>query len=117
MAGSSDLFALRRPSASINFVCAHDGADVFEGLGSLIEKSLVQQNESEDGMSRFSMLETIREYASQQLEERGERDELRRRHAEYVLTLVQSEADLMGEHGPPAPPAIGCGARQPPRGP
>jgi predicted ATPase/class 3 adenylate cyclase len=81
-------------------VCERDGVDVFEGLSSLIEKSLLRQTEGEDGESRFLMLETIREYASQQLEERGEADELRHRHAESVLTLVQSEADLMGECGP-----------------
>jgi predicted ATPase/class 3 adenylate cyclase len=81
-------------------VCERDGVDVFEGLSSLIEKSLLRQAEGEDGESRFLMLETIREYASQRLEERDEADELRRRHAEYVLTLVQSEADLMGERGP-----------------
>jgi predicted ATPase len=81
-------------------VCERDGTDVFEGLSSLIEKSLLRQAEGEDGEPRFLMLETIREYASQRLEERGEADELRRRHVEYVLTLVQSEADLMGARGP-----------------
>jgi predicted ATPase len=81
-------------------VCGRDGADVFEGLSSLIENSLLRQIEGEDAEPRFLMLETIREYASQHLKERGELDELRSRHAEYVRTLVPSENDLKGEGAP-----------------
>jgi len=53
-------------------------------LQSLVDKSLVRQNES-----RFWMLETIREYALEQLEASGEAEELRRRHADYFLALVE----------------------------
>jgi hypothetical protein len=39
------------------------GADVLEPLESLVEKSLIRQSEGVDGEPRFSMLETIREFA------------------------------------------------------
>ena len=38
---------------------------------------------------RFWMLETIREYAAERLEESGEADELRQRHAEHFLALAE----------------------------
>ena len=42
---------------------------VLDGLQSLLDKSLVRQTEAA-GEPRFAMLETIREYALEQLEER-----------------------------------------------
>ena len=51
-------------------------------LQSLVDKSLVRHTDE-----RFWMLETIREYALEQLEESGDADGLRRRHAEHYLAL------------------------------
>ena len=56
-------------------------------LQSLVDKSLLRFNEG-----RFWMLETIREYAAERLEESGEWDELRRRHAEWFLALAETAA-------------------------
>src|SRR5512133_1284493 len=50
----------------------------LDGLESLVDKSLIRR----DG-GRFQMLETIREYALDRLEEAGDAGELRRVHAEY----------------------------------
>jgi predicted ATPase/DNA-binding SARP family transcriptional activator len=52
-------------------------------LDALVDRSLVQR----DG--RYSMLETIREYAVEQLESRADADELRRRHAARFAALVE----------------------------
>jgi len=52
----------------------------LETLASLVDKSLVRER---DG--RFSMLETIREYALERLTERGEADDTRSRHAAHFL--------------------------------
>jgi predicted ATPase/transcriptional regulator with XRE-family HTH domain len=61
--------------------------DVLDGLTSLVEQSLLpQEGESE---SRFGMLETIREYAAEKLEERGEVQEIQRRHALYFLEFAE----------------------------
>jgi predicted ATPase len=52
-------------------------------LQSLVDKSLLRHTGE-----RFSMLETIREYAAERLEESGEAEELRRRHADHFLALA-----------------------------
>jgi predicted ATPase/class 3 adenylate cyclase/DNA-binding XRE family transcriptional regulator len=70
--------------------------DLLEGLSILIDHSLVQQRE-EAGEPRFGMLQVIREYALEQLEASGDREELRRVHADYFLALAeQAERQLSG---------------------
>ena len=67
-------------------LCDPDGSletDVLDGLGSLLEKSLLRRREDPDGEPRFWMLETIREYALELLEAAGEADEARRLHARW----------------------------------
>lgn len=62
--------------------------DVLRGLASLANKSLLLQGDQYNGAARFSILETIREYALERLIARGEADLLRRRHAQYFLDLA-----------------------------
>jgi predicted ATPase/class 3 adenylate cyclase len=57
----------------------------LDTLQSLVDKSLVRVREGD----RFWMLETIREYALEQLDASGEADELRRRHAEHFLAHAE----------------------------
>jgi predicted ATPase len=64
--------------------------EAFETLASLIDKSLVRQRDGADGEPRFRLLESIREYALERLEEKGEVDEMRLRHAERYLELVEA---------------------------
>jgi predicted ATPase/class 3 adenylate cyclase len=61
-------------------------ADI-DTLQSLIDKSLLRRHGE-----RFWMLETMREYATERLEERGEGDELRRRHADHFLSRAEDAA-------------------------
>jgi predicted ATPase/class 3 adenylate cyclase len=56
----------------------------LDTLSSLVEKSLVRQAEG-----RFRMLETIREYAGECLEGRGERQHIPRRHLDFFLALAE----------------------------
>jgi predicted ATPase/class 3 adenylate cyclase len=56
----------------------------LEILGSLVDQSLVRRSGE-----RFWMLETIREYAVERLEESGEADNLRARHADWYLELAE----------------------------
>jgi len=58
-------------------------------LASLVDKSLVRVREGD----RFWMLETIREYAVERLEDSSEAEMLQRRHAEHFLALGE-EAEL-----------------------
>jgi len=79
-------------------ICAVQGElNVLEGLASLLDKSLVQQEEMPDGEPRFRMLEMIREYAQERLEALGEMTSMRCRHAEYFLAVArQADADQWG---------------------
>jgi predicted ATPase/class 3 adenylate cyclase len=74
------------------------GLDPLEGLASLVDQSLVRRYETDWGHSRFSMLETIREFGQEQLRASGELDVLRRRHAEHFLALAaEAESHLTAE--------------------
>jgi predicted ATPase/class 3 adenylate cyclase len=72
--------------------------DLIDGLGSLVDKSLIRQEQSHQGEVRFRMLETIHEFAAERLADSGEENEVRRRHAEHVRDLAEeAELHLMGE--------------------
>jgi predicted ATPase/DNA-binding SARP family transcriptional activator len=73
------------------------GAPVIETLSSLVDKSLVFRTGVAD--DRFTMLDVIYEYALEQLDARGETDELRRRHSAFFGDLaLAAEPELEGEH-------------------
>ena len=76
-------------------VCGDD-REIVDGLASLTDKGLLRL-EGTDEEPRFSMLETIREYALERLETSGEVSERRRCHADYFLALVEEAApNLIG---------------------
>jgi predicted ATPase/class 3 adenylate cyclase len=71
--------------------------DVLDGVSSLLDKSLLRQEEVAESDPRFLMLETIHEYARERLQESGEAEELRRLHAEYFLAMAEeAEPELTG---------------------
>jgi len=69
---------------SAEAVCNAD----LDTLASLLDKSLVRRRTGRLGEERFWMLETIREFALEQLEAADEADALRRRHAERMLAIA-----------------------------
>jgi predicted ATPase len=72
------------------------GADP-DALQALVDKSLVRRRDTELG-SRYWMLETIRQFAREQLERSGEEPELLRRHAGAFLDLaVAAQPHLRSE--------------------
>jgi predicted ATPase len=85
---------------AISAVCNADAdlaLDLLDGLGSLVDKSLLRQDEKAEGEPRFGMLETVHEYAGEKLVESGEQAELERRHARYFLQLLErTQAELYG---------------------
>jgi predicted ATPase/class 3 adenylate cyclase len=82
---------------AIEEVCGQPlGDDVLEGLGSLVDKSLLRQMIVGEE-PRFSQLRTIREYALERASEAGLGDELRARHAAYFDRLAgQASEVIMG---------------------
>ena len=72
-------------------VCADIDLVVVEGLTTLVEHNLVRAIASDDE-PRFSMLETLREYALERLAEAGLEEALRERHAAYYLSLTEQMA-------------------------
>jgi predicted ATPase/DNA-binding CsgD family transcriptional regulator len=70
---------------------------VLDGLLALADKSLVRPDAARDGGARFALLETVREFALERLQEAGEADRVRRRHAGYFLGLAEAaEPHLRG---------------------
>jgi predicted ATPase/class 3 adenylate cyclase len=81
---------------TIEAVCStDDGFDVLDHLASLVDKSLLRQQEDRDGVPRFTMLETIREFARERLEEAGRTAQLRARHADLFCSLVDRARPLV----------------------
>ncbi|HEV2130120.1 MAG TPA: tetratricopeptide repeat protein, partial [Longimicrobiaceae bacterium] len=87
-----------RTLEAIESICNAEGElDVLEGVSSLVDKSLLKQEESAGGEPRFVMLETIHEYAREKLQESAEAQEIGRRHAEFFLALAEeAEPQLRG---------------------
>ncbi len=76
---------------------ADDAASVLDGLGALVEHSLVQAQQHDAAEARFRLLETIREHALERLTAADEADRARREHARVFLDLAETaERHLLG---------------------
>jgi predicted ATPase/DNA-binding SARP family transcriptional activator len=80
--------------ASAESVCRVEGS-VIEGLGALVDQSLVTQRESDE--PRFTLLQLVRDYALERLSAFGENDGARSRHLEYFVAFAEeAEPGLAG---------------------
>ncbi len=70
------------------------GIDVFDGLASLVEKSLLRPAEGTGDEPRFGMLETVREYALERLAACGDEETVRTAHAAFFFRLVATARPL-----------------------
>ena len=69
-----------------------DGADeyeVLERLTALHDKSLLMVDRDTQAQPRYRMLETVRQYAEERLNEVGESDEVRTRHLLHYVAMVE----------------------------
>jgi non-specific serine/threonine protein kinase len=70
---------------------------VLDLLSNLVDKSLVVAEAEPEGALRYRMLEPIRQFAREMLQESQEAPEVRRRHAEHYLALAETaEPELLG---------------------
>jgi predicted ATPase/class 3 adenylate cyclase len=91
------VFAGSFSADAASAVTSEDGVeawDVIDALASLVAKSMIVAETTPDGRTRYSMLETLRQYARERLDQAQGSDIWRRRHAEYCATLAE-------ELGPP----------------
>jgi predicted ATPase len=65
------------------------GLDVLEGIESLVDKSLVRHAQPGPAEPRVWMLETIREYAVERLEQSGDGPDVLARHASLFCALAE----------------------------
>ena len=90
--GRLGVFAGGFDLAAAEEVCGSEpltAADILDLLTSLVDKSLVVLDERADG-ARYRMLETIREYAREKLEARGELPEMAARHCDRFLAMAKT---------------------------
>ena len=80
-AGSADIEA----AEAVLGPASELGVDVVDGLSALADQSLVRIDETPAGEPRFGLLESIREFAAEQLAARGERDAIVDRHREWFV--------------------------------
>jgi predicted ATPase len=83
---------------AIEAICCTDGQiDAIRVIGSLVNKSLVHVETDASGERRFVLLEMVREYALERLDDSGESEALKRSHAAYYLDLaLRAEPELRG---------------------
>jgi predicted ATPase/class 3 adenylate cyclase len=97
-AGGCDLDALAAVAAAGSGPGA--GADPLELAAGLHDVSLITVTDGADGEPRVGMLETIREYALEHLEQAGDLDDTRRRHAGYYAGVAERADEQVRGSGP-----------------
>ncbi len=80
-------FTLEAASA----VAIENSADSLETISALVKKNLLRREPAVSSEPRFGILETIREYASEQLAAAGEKEQTRDRHLEYFIRVAERE--------------------------
>ena len=71
-------------------------AAVLDLVARLVDRSLIMVREQQ-GVTRYAFLEAVRQYAREKLQESGEEEDVRRRHAEHILDRVaQAAPHLIG---------------------
>jgi predicted ATPase/class 3 adenylate cyclase len=93
----AEIEAIETVAATVGPVDGEE-LDVLDGLAGLLEKSLLRQVEQPGAAPRITMLETIREFARDRLDQRSAfADRARRAHAAHFADLARGlRSDLMG---------------------
>ena len=95
------VFAGTFNTAGASAVASDDDLDtwrIVDVIASLVAKSMLVVEDGADDTTRYALLETLRQFARERLEEAGDADRWRRRHAEYYA--IFAEAAGAGLRGP-----------------
>jgi predicted ATPase/class 3 adenylate cyclase len=94
-----EVFSGGRSLEAIEEVCGRDlEIDILDGLGSLLDKSLIGQEEDFEGQPRFVMLETLHAYARERHRAYEDWKVTQTAHAKWVLALGEAgEEGIFGE--------------------
>ncbi len=79
-------------------ICEDLGFDVFDGLESLLDKSLIREMPSQTGEMRFEMLGVIHEYAAEKLDESDQAEAVRERHAAHFAAIAERIGGWSDDH-------------------
>ena len=90
---------------------AIDAWQVREAVAGLVAKSMLVAEDGPGGTTRYSMLETLRVFARDQLDQIDDADVWRRRHAVYVASFA--EAFAVGAQGSRRPGVVGSARGRP----
>jgi non-specific serine/threonine protein kinase len=90
------VFAGQASLEAIHAVAGEDTSTstLVEDLTALVEKGLIRVSASDDGEPRFRMLETLREFASEQLSSSGESAEYLNTHARFYAELMTRSEEI-----------------------
>ena len=80
--------------ASLDAALEVSGADL-DAIESLIDKSLIRKVRGDGDETRIAMLETIREFGLDRLEQSADAEAVRRAHAEYFLAAAERAEPLL----------------------
>jgi predicted ATPase len=71
-----------------------DEAEILDVLSALVARSLVVTEDAPSGERRYRLLETIRQYAEERVDDR-ERTDLRDRHADFYVDFAETAAERL----------------------
>src|SRR5215212_1260081 len=74
---------------AVKEICGDGALDVLQELRALVANSLVRRTDDLAGDSRYTLLETVREFGVELLETSSEARTIRQRHAAYFLALAE----------------------------
>lgn len=85
------VFAGSFDAVAASVVASDDALErwqVLDVISNLVAKSMLNVEDGADGSTRYSMLETLRQFARERLDGTGRADEWRRRHAAHYATFA-----------------------------
>jgi len=98
------VFAGGRTLDAVEAVCADGDHDLLDLLQQLADKSLIFVETGPDDLPRYTLLESVWQYAREKLRESGEMEVLQERHLDHFLGRAQAAAPVL--RGPDPAPAL-----------